>query len=64
MYVRSLVIINFAPAINIGFSQADQLFVNETQGTLSLMILKEGDTNIDIHIQILLEDDSATGMLN
>ena len=29
---------------------------------LSLMILREGDSEIDIQIEILLEDASATGM--
>ena len=47
----------------IGFSQTD-LFVSEGDGTLSLMIVKDGDSEIDIQVEVLLEDVSATGMLN
>ena len=53
----------FAPGISIGFSQTD-LFVSEGDGILTLMIIKDGDSEIDIPVEILLEDVSAAGMLN
>lgn len=49
--------------INIGFSETD-LSINEAEGTLSLMIVKEGDSEIAVQIEILLKDASATGMFN
>ena len=49
--------------VTIGFSQAG-LSVNEADGPLSLMIVKEGDSEIDIEIEIQLEDASATGMFD
>lgn len=54
---------HFALAITVGFSQTD-LSVNEADGMLSLMIVRDGDSEIDIQIEILLEDASATGMFN
>lgn len=50
-------------AITIGFSQTN-LSISEADGTLSLMIIKEGDSEIDVEIEILLEDVSAIGMFN
>lgn len=45
----------------MGFSQTEWFF-NETDGIVSLVVVKEGDSEIETHIEFTLEDGSATGM--
>ena len=48
-------------AIQVGFSKTE-LLIDESDGIVSLMIVKEGDSEINIPVEVLLEDDTTAGM--
>lgn len=47
--------------IYLGFSQ-DELFVDEAGGVVMLMLVKEGYSEIEAHVEFHLKDVSTAGM--
>ena len=52
---------SFISVIIVEFSLYE-LFVDETDGVVSLMVVKEGDSEVEVKVEVQLEEDSATGM--
>ena len=52
---------SFISVIIVEFSLYE-LFVDETDGVVSLMVVKEGDSEVEVKVAVQLEEDSATGM--
>ena len=47
--------------VDVEFS-LEELFVDEADSVVSLMLVKEGDSEVDVHVAVQLEEDSATGI--